>query len=942
MKFILNILRSKVLNNIFFHYSVIFIFLTIFTWALFYYDFFPIAQSETSNFLLPSHWVSENLESWSTFYMGHRNSISLNYITFFMTYFLKYNFPYPFLSQYIFYFSIFLIGIVGIYKLIGLFNFNYSKNFKIHRLYLSLLILSNPAFLFLINRFQFSFITLYLLFPLILYMTIKTFESRSNYIFIKYTLLINLVFSLYSFVYTSIPTLIILFIFWTSITVFYLIKNFNISFLLRKVLPFFIIWFLINSFWVVPFFIESFVSNNLFTNSDLFNSSRLNSDLNLKSLIFYSNRDASLINVLTLYPNINFEYFGFQHYVLEIFIYFINLTPVLIIIYTVFLLVKSYRYNFLEFFKFFFKSKYIILIYLLFINFILIRGSNFPFGYFYSIIFEKIVFLQIFRNVFEKGIILYSSIFVIIFCFSLIYLFKNKKNSELVYGFLFIYIILNLFPVFSSKILTGYEFPFNSPSYGFKVEVPDYYNQMSSIINNSLPLREKSGIERTLILPLVEEGITYKWNKGYIGADFLGLLSRYDYSFYLYDSFNDRSNILKNIYFAKSKKEILDMYGFKYVVFRTDFNRNLNEGDKKRLKPQELISFFKKDYTFNVKNSEIINNLYINNNLKNSFDNSKYYTQAGNFNVLIKKDNKISFLFDNKDTDTLPNPVIFIFELDQKVQDQSIEITYDNPSIKNTFNLKFSPDICGFCYVSEPVYWSDKLQPNSLNLIFKTNFESTTLMVKNIKIVKSIKSDIFSNYNELYTNKSELYSLEQSTPLITSTDKYIIYDTFLYFIFNEIDSENYTYISKNSGDYLLKNKQLSKVNVNYEKISEAEYNLEIIPNKKEKRLYSTVLNFKSSADSLWKLVYPDEFIFGRKSFNSDKNQFISNTFSNSYLVENIPHDGLKLKLIYLPYYYFKIFSVVSILTIFGLLTHQLYLRKIKNLEIKLSNKKQYR
>jgi hypothetical protein len=196
MKFILNILRIKILKNIYSHYIVIFIFLSFFTWALFYYDFFPLAQSETSNFLLPSHYLNDNLESWSTFYMGHRNSISLNFITFFITYFLKYNFPFPFLSQYLFYFTIFFIGILGRYKLLGLFD--NSNNFKIHKLYLSLLILINPAFLFLINRFQYSFLTLYLLFPLIFYLSVKIFNSKSNYLFIKYIILLRSVNNLFN------------------------------------------------------------------------------------------------------------------------------------------------------------------------------------------------------------------------------------------------------------------------------------------------------------------------------------------------------------------------------------------------------------------------------------------------------------------------------------------------------------------------------------------------------------------------------------------------------------------------------------------------------------------------------------------------------------------------------------------------------------------------
>jgi hypothetical protein len=121
--------------------------------------------------------------------------------------------------------------------------------------------------------------------------------------------------------------------------------------------------------------------------------------------------------------------------------------------------------------------------------------------------------------------------------------------------------------MFSSNLLLGDNPPFNTTDVGFKIEVPDKYKNISNTLNS-----DELKSHNTLVLPLVSEGITYKWDHGYIGVDILHLiLSKRTYSFISPDYYQDRVAVLKNIYFSKDKVAILDMFNFKSVVFRNDY-----------------------------------------------------------------------------------------------------------------------------------------------------------------------------------------------------------------------------------------------------------------------------------------------------------------------------------------------------------------------------------
>lgn len=934
MKISSNVLVNKVLSNIIFHYFTIFAFIAFFTWAIFYYDFYPLANAEPANFMLPSHWVNENLETWSTFYMGYRNSISLNHITFFISYFLNYNFPFPFLTQYIFFFTMFSLGVLGFNKLLSLFD-NF-QDLKISRIYISLIILINPAFLYFLNRFQYVYLSLYLLFPLILYLSIKVFESRNTLNFLKYTILINVFLSLNSIIYASIPTLVMLFIFWTMLIIFYLYKNIKNLFFYKKVVLFFSIWFLLNSFWVVPFFIENIFQNKIIRDTNRLDRFGLDINSNLYTLNYFSERDSVLINLLSLYGNNRYEYIITNFQIIENFFYLVNLIPFFIICYAVYYYFKFSNLTFTKKFKKLFNSRFVILFYLFILNFLIIRGTNFPLGIIFEFLFKNLFFLQIYRNVFEKGLIFYSVIFLIIFSLSLIFLIRNNKTNRYVYFALMFYLILNLYPILSSKILTVFDKEFYKIQDGFKVEVPNYYKEISSIVSLSSNFKSSNSVERTLILPLVYEGIIYKWEKGYIGADFLGLISKYDYSYVSPDPIEDRVDILQNLQYAKSKESLLSMYNFKYLVFRDDFIEIDERSSQNLLPTNDLKSYFINNLQFNLENFRAVKNISINLGEENR---QKNYSEAKDISFFIRKqNNKLTFFLDEKNYDMFSSPVILFFELENNIQDQSIEIKYKNSNSKNVFKLEHYPTKCEFCYITEPIFVSKGLVPESLTLVFKTKFTNSYWSVKNISYANELTKRETEISNLYSKNKASLY-YNDNFSLFNSTDSYKLYDNFLYFIYNEVDSKRYTYISKDTGDMILLNKKLNKANVKYTKISEAEYEISIFPDKNDGKPINTILTFNSTADVLWKLIYPDEFIFGRRTFSFDKNHFLSNTYSNSYLVENIPEEGIRLKLVYLPYYYFKVFSIISILTIIFLILYFFYLLKFKNIKIIIFKKK---
>lgn len=152
---------------------------------------------------------------------------------------------------------------------------------------------------------------------------------------------------------------------------------------------------------------------------------------------------------------------------------------------------------------------------LLFLSFFLIKGTNPPFGEIYGKIFERFLFLQVFRNPFEKFGFLLALVVTSLFGYSVYKIreYLPKKLGGLMVVFLFGYVAILGYPFYTGLVFTGSEPPTNDYSVGYKVKVPEYYALADKWMSS------QQGNFRYIGFPLKDEGITYNWEKGYSGVD---------------------------------------------------------------------------------------------------------------------------------------------------------------------------------------------------------------------------------------------------------------------------------------------------------------------------------------------------------------------------------------------------------------------------------------
>jgi hypothetical protein len=892
----------KILNRqIFYNFKVnLIIVLSIITLSvcgLFYYDTYQVAQSESGILFYPSHTFENNLSSWGSYYFGSRTSSFLSYYTFIFRFLTFPEFSYPFINQFLYYLSLSLLCFWGFFLLLTYFNpEDTNKNSK---LYISLIGIYCPAALSTLARFQYSYIAFYFILPMILYLTLKIFDSKNYKDYLRYFLILNSLLYIYSIIYAVMASLILLFILWGLIASIYLIKNLSYSSLF-KVLAFFGLWILLNSFWVIPFAIE-----NKFPNTLINSTFHLNDQENSSTLQFFSKRDASFLNILTLINDEYINLFFREQVILKNLFRLINLLPLFTILLCLFISINK-----LNFMRKMIERRIYLLVFLFFLFLIIIRGANFPFGDLYLFLFNKINFLQIFRNNFEKGVLLFYLPYLLLFCLSLLILIQSRFKF-LSYLILGLYLSFNSYLFFSSKIFLGDSYPYSDASIGYKIDVPDYYLQSSNIINSDLNNNDLN----TLVMPLVDEGITYNWEYGYIGADILHqILSDKSYSFLSPDRYTDRSNILRNLPYVKDKNSVLDLLLFKYLVFRDDYSFE----NRSQLVPSILKQIYLNNQAPDLENLVTIKkyNLTAHNNQSyNSFEGNSYFSTDGSVQVTsdFEKSLYLKILPDSLYSLPVGKPYFIL------IQSPDIETISEfvNIDIKKELkdSLIFSNNrICKDCFVTEIINKTSTKPITSFSIKVFPKVRGSELKIDRIAIgLLKEDTNIKLNLQNLQKNKSELYLNTSDLQIVKCYSKYEKYENISKFIYENIDPTDTLYIKKSQFPEILNQKKLDDCLISYKKISNAEYEVFINP-KESKDVYNTILNFNQSADSLWKLVSEEESIFGKITFDSDKNHFVSNTFSNSFYLENLSSESAKYKLIYIPEYYYHIFKYISITT----------------------------
>ena len=146
----------------------------------------------------------------------------------------------------------------------------------------------------------------------------------------------------------------------------------------------------------------------------------------------------------------------------------------------------------------------------------LAKGSNPPFGNLFEFLFKNITFLQFFRNPFEKfGFIipLAATPLLAAGLEDLSLRFQKKARLAIYIASLFIVIGFYGYPFWSGLVFTNMFPPTNDYSVGYKVKVPEYYEQA----NRWLELQGQN--YRFIGFPYSGQGVTYSWEKGYQGIE---------------------------------------------------------------------------------------------------------------------------------------------------------------------------------------------------------------------------------------------------------------------------------------------------------------------------------------------------------------------------------------------------------------------------------------
>lgn len=351
------------------------------------------------------------------------------------------------------------------------------------------------------NRFLLNYIYFFGALPVLLLIFIKGLKNKKYYFAPILTLLIGI----YSYSLSTLVFVLLLWFLFILFALFYFIteKSKADRWFYVKFICFLLILFIFtNSWWItqvlslklqMPF--NQTISN--FSTSD-----------NLQTLDMLSRKLGDLTNIIRLInassPEIiGLNWINFFNYPLAVFLEFLIVGTIL------FAVIKKRA-----------ERSILILGGLFFITLFLIKGTNPPLGEIYALFFQRFSFLQVFRNPFEKFSFMLNFIIALlvgysIFIFSDYLTAKAKRDtfSIVLYLFFLCAIIIMGYPFFSGLVFTSNEPPTNDPGVGYKVKVPGYYKEASDV------MQSKGTNFRFIGFPLGDEGITYKWEKGYTGVE---------------------------------------------------------------------------------------------------------------------------------------------------------------------------------------------------------------------------------------------------------------------------------------------------------------------------------------------------------------------------------------------------------------------------------------
>ncbi len=415
------------------------------------------------------------------------------------------------------------------------------------------------------NRFLLNYIFFFSLLPLSTFFYIKGLKTKK--FFWLFILNFSLLFYSYAFSYVAFTLLHIIWLFILTVYLF-LIDKVKPDFYFKYFFLNCILFVSANSWWVFPVFNLNASGGttpiaNIFTGQS-----------NIGVLEGLSKKLGNLSDILS-FTNASFV----EKEALE-WIHLFYSPIIRILLFSFFFVIL---FTFIKFRK---DKSTLFLMGLLVTVIFLLKGSNPPFGEIFTLFFKKILILQIFRNSFEKFGFLYALVSSILVGISIYRFNFNNNLSRIIYPASLVALLILGFPLFSGLVFTNRFPPADDYSIGYKVKVPLYYGELyqwkTSQGNNF----------RYIGFPLKEEGITYKWEKGYAGVEL---------AVALFDSkgiFHNTSTPFFNKIVPEIEKDLLSKKDFskfanlinaKYYILRKDIDYKLRDMSDPRVLEQVLL-----------------------------------------------------------------------------------------------------------------------------------------------------------------------------------------------------------------------------------------------------------------------------------------------------------------------------------------------------------------
>lgn len=493
-----------------------------------------------------------NKDSWANYALGHPVNVSVAAAPayWFFAQLQNLGIP-PFILQAAFFWLIFVISGVSIYKLIRELFPNTAHS---HALLSVLFYWFNPFSLVNVwSRFLNNYFVFFALLPLAVHLFIKGLRTR-RYLF---AILIGFVSTILAYALTSIAFILLLWgtLFYLGLFLFLIQKQdriFTVKF-----------FFLTISFWVFANFwwLSQVISYFQLGSFNAVSSTSFKTDNNYNTFSIISNNLGKLTYIFrlkhaTFFSNIEqLEWMKIYSFQIVIFLEFL--------ISSIFLLPLVMKK----------KSSYTLMIgSLLILSVFFAKGNSPPLGEIFDKAFLSFPLLQLFRNPFEKIGFILSFSASILFAIGVFELerFLGIKWKILARILIFSWVVIIWgFPFWTGYVFTSNEKPADKLEVGYRVKVPQDYKDASDWLN-----LQKDNF-RMNILPIGGEGITYLWDKGYSGIELSNqILPKPSISFNTNIPFYDEiSKDFERLFLKRDNfSKVMNIFNSKYLVLRSDID----------------------------------------------------------------------------------------------------------------------------------------------------------------------------------------------------------------------------------------------------------------------------------------------------------------------------------------------------------------------------------